>query len=178
MLQALGARMFDRRGREISAPITGAALGRITHIDLDATKINPDCEIIIASDVRNPLVGAHAATAVFGPQKGATLAMRKTLEQSLKRYGRILERLSGHKLLGLPGAGAGGGIVASLIAVGDQLRSGAMLVAESIGLPAAIRDADLVITGEGRIDAQTLSGKVVDCVGELARKFNVPVIAA
>lgn len=177
MLQALGMRLLDVAGHEIARG--GAALAELARID--ASGLDPrlaDCAIEVACDVRNPLLGPHGASAVFGPQKGATPAMVAQLDAALAHFARIVQRDLGRDVAALPGAGAGGGIGAALIAgLGVALRPGIEVLGELLGLDAAIRAADLVITGEGRIDAQTLSGKAASGVARIAQGHGKPVIA-
>ncbi|MEV7971637.1 glycerate kinase [Cellulomonas sp. NPDC089187] len=173
----------------------GAPLG-VT--GLDATGLDPRLRrtvLDLACDVRNPLLGPRGAVAVFAPQKGATPAQLPVLESTLTALAPQLDHLRAARLrqdsprlnglhtdhdertpvAALPGAGAAGGLGAALLALGARMRSGASVVAEAIGLPDAIPGADLVLTGEGRVDAQTLEGKVVAGVCQLARAAGVPV---
>ena len=179
MAQALGAEFFDRRGRRIMAPLSGGSLNYIQRIGLDNLILRrPDLEVLIACDVRNPLLGARGAAAIFGPQKGASRADVRVLERNLRRYGQLLESTSGVKVLARPGAGAGGGLAASVLALAHgTFKPGVALVMAQVGLAAALERADVVITGEGRIDRQTLYGKVLAGVGKLAQELGVPAIA-
>lgn len=177
MLQALGIRLLDARGRDIAPG--GAALAHLAHID--AANLHPalaTCRVDIASDVGNPLTGSQGASAVFGPQKGATPAMVRQLDDNLVHFAHILKRDTGKDVANLPGAGAAGGMGAALLAFFDAtLRPGIDIVLEAIGLERHLHDADLVITGEGRFDGQTALGKAPAGVAKLARKHGVPVIA-
>jgi glycerate 2-kinase len=177
MLQALGARLLDADGNQL--PPGGAALAQLQSIDvsdLDA-RLNA-CTFEIACDVVNPLTGPEGASAIFGPQKGATPPMVLQLDQSLKHFAAIIERDFGVMVDQVAGAGAAGGMGATLLAFLDgKLRSGSEIVAEAIGLEDAIRDADLVITGEGRIDSQTIQGKTPMGVALVAQRHGCPVIA-
>ena len=179
MAQALGAEFFDRHGRRIMAPLSGGSLNYIQRIGLDNFILRrPDLEVLIACDVRNPLLGARGAAAIFGPQKGASRADVRVLERNLWRYGQLLESTSGVKVLARPGAGAGGGLAASVLALAHgTFKPGAALVMAQVGLAAALEHADVVITAEGRIDRQTLYGKVPAGVGKLAQDLGVPAIA-
>lgn len=132
----------------------------------------------MACDVDNPLIGPSGASAVFGPQKGATAAMVSQLDANLQHYADVLQRDLGMRLHALPGGGAAGGLGAALVAfAGAQLRPGVELVAHALGLDALIAQADLVITGEGRIDSQSLRGKTPVGVARLAQRHGIPVIA-
>lgn len=176
MAQALGYRLLDAQGNEL--PPGGAALARLAQIDDHA--VHPalrECVISVACDVTNPLCGAEGASAVFGPQKGASPEMVQELDAALNHYGRLLEQFSGRSILEAAGSGAAGGLGAGLLAFTNaQLCPGAALVAELIGLEQLLQGAALVVTGEGRIDSQTLQGKVPAGVAKLARKAGVPVV--
>lgn len=177
MLQALGVRLLDATGVDIDRG--GAALARLARIDvsrLDA-RIGA-CRIDVACDVTNPLVGPLGASAVFGPQKGATPEMVKQLDQCLQRLAEVLQRDLGEDVAGVPGAGAAGGLGAALLAVlGGQLRPGCEVVMDAINLEAVLDGADLVVTGEGRTDGQTVYGKAPIGVARVAARCGVPVIA-
>jgi len=176
MLQALGARLLDVDNREIGKG--GGELARLERID--ANGLDPrlgKMTIEVACDVTNPLLGERGASAVYGPQKGATRAMVALLEENLARYADLVLRDLGADVASVPGAGAAGGMGAALLAIGGRLRPGIDIVMEAVGLEAALRDADLVITGEGRLDGQTAHGKVAVGVARLAKRYNRPVIA-
>jgi len=177
MAQALGARLTDEEGREL--PPGGAALARLACIDVSGLDGRlRDCQVLGATDVTNPLCGPQGASAVYGPQKGASPADVQELDAALARYAAVIERDIGKRVADVPGAGAAGGIGAGLIAFLDaELRSGAELVAEVVGLEKRIAAADLVVTGEGRLDAQTAYGKTVATVARLARAQGRPVVA-
>lgn len=174
--QALGARLLDDSGREL--PPGGAALARLARIDV--TGLNPrlpQAGIFAATDVFNPLCGARGASAVYGPQKGATPQMVQELDAALAHYAAIIERDLGVRVLDVEGAGAAGGLGAGLVAfLGAQVLPGAKLVAEAAGLEQRIAGADLVIAGEGRLDVQTGFGKAPWEVARLARAAGVPVV--
>lgn len=177
MLQALGVRLLDAQGDELEPG--GGALARLERIDasqLDA-RIK-DCIFDIACDVSNPLTGPEGASAVFGPQKGATVEMIKTLDANLLHYADVIARDFGQEIAHVAGAGAGGGIAAAMVVFLDgRLRPGSEIVTDAIGLDLAMRDADLVITGEGRIDSQTIRGKTPVGVARVALRHGKPVIA-
>jgi glycerate kinase len=133
--------------------------------------------LTVASDVTNTLVGPRGAAATYGPQKGADAASVAELDAALARYGRGIEEATGRLVADLPGAGAAGGTTAGLLGFTlAAVRPGAELVAELIGLAAALEEADLVITGEGRADDQTLHGKAAMSVATLARSRDTPVV--
>ncbi|PHM37073.1 hypothetical protein Xmau_03997 [Xenorhabdus mauleonii] len=177
MMQALGANLSDGDGRIL--PFGGAALTRLERIDL--TGLDPrlsQIELTVACDVNNPLCGELGASAVFGPQKGATPGMVKALDSALCHYGTKIEQLTGKNVLDEAGAGAAGGMGASLLGcLGAKLQSGIEIVIDTLSLEDVIQGADLVITGEGRIDNQTIYGKTPIGVARVAKKFSIPTIA-
>ncbi len=176
MAEALGARFLDENGSEIGRG--GAALARLRRID--ASGLDPrvnDAEIIVASDVTNPLCGPSGASYVYGPQKGAGEDMVEQLDKALLNYSRVIEKDVGIKIKDIPGAGAAGGMGAGLIAfLKAEMRSGIELVMDIAGFERAVEAAFLVITGEGKIDAQTGYGKAPGVVAERCLKKNIPVI--
>jgi glycerate kinase len=177
MLQALGARLLDARGVEL--PPGGAALARLVRIDLDG--LDPRIaasRFEVACDVDNPLTGPRGAAAVFGPQKGATPGMVALLDAALAHYAAVIERGFGEAVADVQGAGAGGGIAAALrVFLRATLRPGIEIVADVVKLDAAVRDADLVVTAEGRIDGQSAGGKAPVGVARIARRHGKPVVA-
>lgn len=177
MAQALGARLLDEDGREIGNG--GGALGNLASIDI--SKLDPRLEkvkIEVACDVDNPLTGEKGASVIFGPQKGATPEMVKQLDRNLAHFAAILERDLGMKVSDVPGAGAAGGLGAGLLAfLPSELRRGVDIVLEATDFSKQVQDADLVITGEGMIDGQTIFGKTPIGVAKTAKKQSVPVIA-
>ena len=176
MLQALGVKLLDLSGREIG--FGGGRLANLDHIDISGMDVRlKSCRIEAACDVNNPLTGPKGASAVFGPQKGATPEMVAALDTNLIRYASVINRDLGVRVESVPGAGAAGGMGAALLAFLDaQLRPGIEIVMEAVGLEAAVQDADLVITGEGRIDSQTIHGKTPIGVARMAKRFGKPVI--
>ena len=176
-LAALGARFLDAAGTVVDPQPD--ALANVAHIDL--TRLDPRLRAIdlaVACDVDNPLLGPNGAAAVYGPQKGASRDDVVCLDGMLARLADAMAAATGHDLRVLPGAGAAGGLGWALAsACGARLERGVSLVAEVRGLARMLHGADCCFTGEGRIDEQTLRGKVVDGVGALARAANVPVIA-
>ncbi len=177
MLQALGVRLLDANKREIEPG--GGGLGSLAAID--ASGLDPrlaNCKIQAACDVDNPLTGPRGASAVFGPQKGATPAMVKELDRNLEQFGLLLEQHTGGSIIHRPGSGAAGGMGAALLGVlGAELRPGVEIVIEAVQLDKAIAGADLVITGEGKLDGQTAGSKAPAGVAQAAARYNVPVIA-
>jgi len=176
MLRQLGLTLLDRDGAEL--PDGGAALASIGPRSGAAT-LDPrlaGTKIVIASDVTNPLVGPRGAAATYGPQKGADAAAIEELDAALDAWGRWIERTTGRLVADLPGSGAAGGTTAGLLGFTSAVvRPGAEVVAELVGLAEALEDADLVITGEGRADEQTLHGKAAMGVASLARPRGTPV---
>ncbi|MBO9495910.1 glycerate kinase [Thalassotalea sp. G20_0] len=177
MMQALGVKLLDADGRDL--PRGGAALSRLCRIDTGPMDRRlQTIEFIAACDVDNPLTGANGASAVFGPQKGATPEMVEQLDQALKHYASVLQRDLGKDVGQQPGAGAAGGMGAALLAFLDaELKPGINIVMDAVGLAEKLIGADLVITGEGRIDGQTAQGKTPVGVARIAKQFNLPVIA-
>lgn len=176
MARAFGYRFFDATGAEL--PEGGAALARLARIDgqTDPRLIRPSIDV--ACDVRNPLLGPEGASAIFGPQKGATPQMVAELDAALTRYADVVERTIGRRIRDVPGAGAAGGLGAGLLAFLDaRLRSGALLVLDAVRFEAQLDRATLVITGEGRIDGQSVYGKLTQAVTVAARRHAVPVAA-
>jgi glycerate kinase len=174
LLRALGATFIGDGG---DLPEGGAALARLERIDTSA--LDPrlaDVKLVIASDVTNPLCGPRGAAATYGPQKGADPSTVAALDAALATYGKAIEKATGRLVADLPGAGAAGGTTAGLIGLAHAtVRPGVEVVAELVGLAEALETADLVITGEGRADEQTLQGKTATGVATLARPRATPV---
>ncbi|ELE5879344.1 glycerate kinase [Vibrio cholerae] len=177
MLAALGARFTNADGDPIQ--LTGGGLRELTHIDLqDFDPRLQNCDILVACDVNNPLCGDKGASAVFGPQKGATPEDVQLLDGALRQFGLLTEKVTGKMVLESAGAGAAGGMGAALLAYTQAiLRPGIEIVLETVQLAHQVSDADLVITGEGRIDSQTVHGKTPMGVAKVAKRFDVPVLA-
>ncbi|HDT6545716.1 TPA: glycerate kinase [Kluyvera ascorbata] len=176
MVQALGAQLLTANGQ----PIAPGGAGLSTLATIDISGLDPrlaQCRIDVACDVTNPLVGDEGASAVFGPQKGATPEMVVQLDRALAHYaGQIAQDLD-LDVLTLEGGGAAGGMGAALYAFcGAHLRPGIDIVTDALHLDALVADADLVITGEGRIDSQTIHGKVPVGVARVAKRYQIPVI--
>ncbi|HBX55096.1 glycerate kinase [Pseudomonas sp. UBA2684] len=177
LLQALGVRFLDSHGRELVAG--GGALAGLDQLDLsglDARLLN--VQVDVAADVDNPLCGPRGASAIFGPQKGASSAQVKVLDAALGRLARIVAGTLGEDFSEFPGVGAAGGLgFAAKAFLRAGFRPGIELVAELSGLAEALVGADLVITGEGQLDAQSLHGKTPVGVARMAQAAGVPVIA-
>jgi len=176
MLQALGVRLLDSRGQEL--PDGGAALAQLRRLDvsgLDARLAH--ARFTVACDVGNVLCGPQGASAVFGPQKGATPEDVGVLDAALSHFADVCSQALGRDVRDLPGAGAAGGMGFAALAFLDAVFCpGVELVARSSGLREAMQGADLVITGEGRLDAQTLQGKTPAGVARLGQSLGVPVV--
>lgn len=174
---ALGIRFTDENGGDV--PLNGGGLSSVRAVD--ASSLLPEAksaEFSILCDVDNPLLGERGASAIYGPQKGADPEMVRLLDAGLKNYADVLEASSGKTLREKPGAGAAGGISLPLLSFADaRLLSGTEAVLELLGFPEMLQDADLVITGEGRLDRQSLMGKVLSGVGKACKKAGVPCIA-
>ncbi|EOD54259.1 glycerate kinase [Aeromonas molluscorum] len=176
MIQALGGKLLKADGSAIE--LGGAGLAELATIDLSG--LDPrlsELVIEVACDVNNPLCGPKGASAVFGPQKGATPEMVQQLDANLAHYADCIEQALGKQVKELPGAGAAGGMGAALVGLlGAELKPGIQIVIEALDLACVLQDADLVITGEGRIDSQTIHGKTPMGVARCAKQFGKPVI--
>jgi len=176
MVQALGGRLLDSDGNDMKAG--GGMLSEISSIDLTGldqrlTKV----KIEVACDVDNPLTGPRGASAIFGPQKGATPEMVQLLDQNLTHFADVVEASLGRSFRNIEGAGAAGGLGASLVAfLNAELKRGVQIVLDAVNFDEVVKDANLVITGEGRIDSQTIYGKTPIGVAKAAKKYGVPVI--
>ena len=176
MVQALGAKLLNGQGEQIGPG--GGELENVSRIDISGLdKRLAGCRIEVACDVTNPLTGKEGATAIFGPQKGATPEMIARLDKGLEHYAKVIARDLDMDVLNLEGGGAAGGMGAALYAFcGADLRQGIEIVTDALHLDQIVADADLVITGEGRIDSQTIHGKVPVGVAKIAKRYNKPVI--
>jgi glycerate kinase len=176
-MTALGARFLDASGNEL--PPGGAALARLDQIDLTQFQgSRAGVEVIVACDVTNPLLGPEGASAVYGPQKGATEADIRALDAALTRYADVVARDLGRDVRDVPGAGAAGGLGAALMAfLNARLQPGIDLVLDAIQFRKHLDGADLVLSGEGRIDAQTAFGKTIAGISRAATAAGVPVLA-
>lgn len=178
MAQALGVRFLDHQGQPITQPLSGGRLRQVAAVD--PSGLHPAlarCRLRVACDVSNPLLGCRGATAVFGPQKGASPAMVAELEAGLSHLVELLEAATGRTVRDRPGAGAAGGMGAMLLALtAAELQPGIEIVLAASGFQEALRGADLVLTGEGRIDSQTAHGKTISGVARAAAAAGVPVV--
>lgn len=177
MVQALGVRLLNDQGKELQRG--GGQLSSLTRIDTsNLDQRLQSVEIIAACDVDNPLTGDNGASAIFGPQKGATPDMVKVLDQSLGHYGLIMERDLGVSVCDRPGAGAAGGMGTALLGfLNARLEPGIEIVMAAVDLAEKVKGANLVITGEGRIDGQTAQGKTPVGVARIAKSLDLPVVA-
>ncbi|MFG0515717.1 glycerate 2-kinase [Kluyvera intermedia] len=176
MVQALGAKLGDANGADIG--FGGGSLMSLNYIDisgLDARLQN--CSIRVACDVTNPLTGEFGASCIFGPQKGASEAMIGELDRNLAHYAEVIKQSLRVDVKDVPGSGAAGGMGAALMAfLGAELLSGIEIVTQALNLEEHIHDCTLVVTGEGRLDSQSIHGKVPVGVASVAKKYHKPVI--
>jgi len=176
MVQALGAKLCDANGTEIGHG--GGSLMSLNTIDISG--LDPrlaSCTLRVACDVTNPLTGEQGASRIFGPQKGATDAQIVELDNNLSHYADVIKKSLRVDVKEVPGAGAAGGMGAALMAfLGAELRSGIEIVTQALNLEEHIHDCTLVVTGEGRIDSQSIHGKVPVGVAKVAKKYHKPVI--
>lgn len=177
MAAALGAKFYDQEENEI--PLNGEGLEYLKKIDLShLDKRLYKCEVIVACDVNNPLYGPNGAAYIYGPQKGADDQMVEQLDSNLKHFASIIQAQLNMEVQDIPGAGAAGGLGAGLVAfAGAELKPGIDIVFDTVNFSKTIKDADLIITGEGKIDGQSLNGKVPVGVGRIAKELKKPVIA-
>jgi glycerate kinase len=177
MVQALGVKLLDQEGKEVG--FGGGELKKIVKIDISCMDNRlSDTKVLVASDVNNPLCGPQGASRIYGPQKGATPEIIEELDKSLSYFAELIKRDLYKDIKDIPGAGAAGGLGASLMAfLNAELRLGIEIIIEVVKIEQIIIESDLLITGEGRIDAQSVFGKVPFGLGKMAKKYNVPVIA-
>ncbi len=177
MAQALGAKLQDRSGKPLN--FGGAELLRLNKIDLSG--LDPRLKrvkVMVAGDVDNPLTGPHGASLIYAPQKGASKEMAEKLDRALKKFARVVKNDLGIEVDRIPGAGAAGGLGAGLIAfLGAEMHSGIELVLDILNVDRHLPECCLVITGEGKLDAQSVYGKAPVGVSRRARSHGVPVIA-
>ena len=177
MAQALGVRLLDETGENL--PLGGAALADLRRIDISGLdKRAIGARFSVACDVSNPLTGPEGASAVYGPQKGATPDLVEQLDAALKNFARVVERDIGTSIDTVPGSGAAGGLGGGMMAfLEGSLRAGIDIVLDHVGLDEKLERADLVITGEGQLDFQTVYNKAPVGVAWRAKQRNIPVIA-
>ncbi|MED3655048.1 glycerate kinase [Heyndrickxia sporothermodurans] len=176
MAQALGAKLLNNQKEQIS--FGGAALSDLKTIDISQVDSRlSNVQFIVACDVDNPLTGENGASAIFGPQKGATQEMVNRLDKSLLHFANIIKKELHKNVDRVPGAGAAGGMGAGMLAFFNaELKRGIDIVTQTLKLETHLEGADLVITGEGKIDGQTIFGKTPIGVAKLAKKKDIPVI--
>lgn len=176
LLQGLGVRLLDGKGNEITEAMTGGALGGVRGVAALNSASYAAIELLV--DVDNPLLGPRGAARVYGPQKGADAPAVETLEANLTGWAGVLTEWSGRDVRELAGGGAAGGLPVALHALlGTESAPGPVAIAWNTGVADALRGADLCITGEGKVDEQTLHGKVVSAISRFARMWDVPVVA-
>jgi glycerate kinase len=177
MLRALGANFHDANGELLGEG--GAALSRLASIDLSGMDRRlAESGFVVAGDVGNPLCGEHGASRVFGPQKGATPDMVELLDAALENYAGVAEKTTGRDIANIPGAGAAGGLGAAFMGfLNAQMESGIGLIIKETGLREKLRGADLLITGEGKMDRQSGLGKAAYGIMRVGRELGVPVAA-
>lgn len=177
MARALGYRFLDKNGNEVEHG--GGALSEI--VEIDYSKIDPlvgDTAVWVACDVNNPLTGPQGASAVYGPQKGETPEVVEELDANLAYLAVLIKKYLNIDVMRLPGGGAAGGLGAGLVAfAGGRLQAGFDIVKEQTGLEDAVKQADIVLTGEGKMDSQTKQGKTPWGVAQLAKKYGKPLFA-
>lgn len=176
-MAALGVEFLDIDGKVLE-PV-GESLGAVADYRLDKLCIGlGEAELTVMCDVDNPLIGPQGATYVYGPQKGGTKESLEILESGMRNYADVILKKSGIALHDMPGAGAAGGISAALVAfAGAKLHSGISVVLEACEFEKSLKDADLVVTGEGRLDGQSARGKVIHGIGTVCKRYGVPVVA-
>ncbi len=177
MLAALGYRFLDEGGRDISLGAQGLLTLAETRTDTALPALS-ECEFRVACDVDNPLCGARGASAVYGPQKGATPDTVRTLDELLSRYADLSEKALGQNNADTPGAGAAGGLGFAFLAyLGGRLESGVELVISQANMEEEMKNADLILTGEGRLDGQSAMGKAPVGIAKAAKKYGKTVVA-
>lgn len=177
MLKALGYQFFDKNGNDVGEG--GQALSKIASINIEnCNSLIHKCRFRIACDVNNPLCGKNGATYIYGPQKGVTDSLKTDLDKGMDNFAKVTAAALGHDNSNTPGAGAAGGLgFAFLSYIGAELTPGIELILNAVGLEDELKDAEIVVTGEGRLDHQTAMGKAPVGVARLAKKYNSKVIA-
>ena len=176
MAQALGVRLLDSGGKDLE--FGGAALSRLDHIDMSGlNETVRSCEFLVACDVNNPLTGPTGASAIYGPQKGATPEMIKRLDAALLHFAEVVKRDIGVEINDIPGSGAAGGLGGGMIAfTNGELRAGVDIVLDTVRLDDYLTGCNLVITGEGSMDHSTIYNKAPVGVAERAKRLGIPVV--
>jgi glycerate kinase len=179
MAQALGVKFFRKDKTEISEKLCGKLLGDVAAIDVsELHAVIGQSQIVVACDVRNPLLGEHGCAKMYSPQKGAIPAMVKQLEKNMTMFMNVAEKSTGLSVQDIPGAGAAGGLAAGLkLFLGAEFQSGVDIVLNACGFSEKIKNADMILTGEGKIDSQTAFGKTIAGIALRAKPLNIPVIA-
>lgn len=179
MAQALGVRFFRNDGSEITQNMCGGLMGEVASIDTN--NLHPairQSRFAVACDVKNPLLGEKGTTLIYSPQKGATPEVASKLEENMKSFIEVAEKTVGRRVRDIPGAGAAGGMGAGLMLfLGAELKSGIDIVLDACNFSERIKDATLILTGEGKIDDQTAFGKAIAGIALKAKSAKVPVIA-
>lgn len=177
MLQALGCRFFDERGKDVN--IFGADVEKVSSMDISGLDERlHSCEVLAACDVTNPLCGPNGASYIFAPQKGATPEVVTRMDAAHQKFANLVKEFLGVDWADFPGAGAAGGLGFALKTfLKAEMRSGVALILDTLDFDAAVRDADLVITGEGRLDHQSAMGKLPTGVARYAKRYGKPVVA-
>ena len=179
MAQALGVQFFDKNGILLENKLAGIDLSRIARICAKSLffELNK-IQFTIACDVDNPWIGPQGAARIFGPQKGATAEMIEQLEAGMSNLAEVILRDLGQDVSNLPGAGAAGGLGGMFSALlNAELKSGISIVMEHVGFEQLVQHTDLIVTGEGRIDSQTIRGKTISGVARVARRYQIPLLA-
>jgi glycerate kinase len=176
MAQALGVKLLDKDGKEI--PFGGLALLNLHHIDMGSFfELAKDCEVIVMADVKNSLCGPEGASYIYGPQKGGDRELIEKLDRALYNFSQVVKQDLGKDILNLQGSGAAGGLGGGLVAfLNAKLRSGIEVVMEILNVEKILEGVDLVISGEGKIDSQTIFGKAPAGIAKKAKEKNIPVV--
>lgn len=177
MLSALGFRFLDEEGNRLEG--SGADMSEVCDVDL--SQVDPalgEAVFTVACDVDSPFCGTQGAAYVFAPQKGASPEQVKILDEGMSHFASVMEKLTGIDVINIPGAGAAGGIGGAMASfLGSELKSGAEMVLDAVRFDEVLYDTDMVITGEGCLDGQTMTGKLPYCVAQRSAKADVPVAA-
>jgi glycerate 2-kinase len=179
MAQALGIRFFRKDKTEITEKMCGELLGDVASIEISGMHAAVQkSQIVVACDVKNPLLGKKGCTLKYSPQKGATPEIVDRLENNMKSFIDIVEEITGIQVRDIPGAGAAGGLGAGLMLfLGAKLQSGIDIIMDACNFSERIKDADIILTGEGKIDKQTTFGKTISGIAQRAKSAKIPVIA-